>query len=74
MIMYYINPESVMNGWQMQRRETGLREALCPHDIWHPIPESVRHMDTYGPLGSCGSWGVHGCDGCCMEVATSPTD
>lgn len=61
----YIHPGSVMHGWSMRRRETGLLEAFCSHGIGHPIPESVRHMDARGPLGSCGAWGVHGCDGCC---------
>lgn len=67
----YNHPGSVMNGWPIARRtdtfSRGLIEAFCPHGVGHPIPESIDHLDKHGPPGAQGSWGVHGCDGCCYE-------
>ena len=67
----YNNPKSCMHGWPIKRREDsfsyGLIEAFCPHGVGHPIPESVAYLDMHGPQGAKGSWGVHGCDLCCLE-------
>jgi len=55
-----------MNGWPIIRRDDlfkcGLLEAVCPHGVGHPIPESVAILAKKGGLMP---WGVHGCDGCC---------
>lgn len=60
------NPsEHKMNGWPMVLRETGLIERPCPHAIGHPDPDSARWLDNLYGEGSAGTWGVHGCDGCC---------
>lgn len=64
----YHNPGHPMHGWPTLERETGLFEALCPHGIGHPIPESVSLMDTIGPIGARGYWSVHGCDGCEFKI------
>lgn len=54
-----------MAEWKTIRRETGLIEHVCEHGIGHPNVGSMARLDEiYGP-GSDGSWGVHGCDGCC---------
>lgn len=58
--------EHSMRDWPMLLRETGLVERICTHGVGHPDPDSaawaneVMHTDV---------WGVHGCDGCCREVA-----
>ena len=62
----YQHPGSPLHGGLLLRRETGLIEAVCRHSIGHPIPESVEHMDKVGPKSARGSWGAHGCDGCCL--------
>lgn len=54
-----------MHGWPLSRRASGLLEAVCSHGCGHPIPESVVWMDAHGPIGARGTWGVHGCCGCC---------
>ena len=64
----YDHPGSVMHGWPVHRRETYLIEAICPHGVGHPIPESIEHMDAYGHGGAVGTWGIHGCDGCCSRA------
>lgn len=61
----YDHPGSPMHGWPLARRETYLLEAFCPHGVGHPIPESVSHMDNSAQPRARGTWGVHGCDGCC---------
>lgn len=45
----------------------GLVEGICSHGVGHPTPASVKWMDENSPRGAQGSWGVHGCDGCCRE-------
>jgi hypothetical protein len=52
-------------GWTRTWRASGLIELACPHGVGHPDPNSITQMDQWGPPGSKGSWGVHGCDGCC---------
>jgi len=74
MVVIYQSPGNVMHGLPLSRRETGLLEAICPHGIGHPIPESTLHMDTHGPSGAKGTWGVHGCDGCCVELKNDEWD
>jgi hypothetical protein len=54
-----------MRDWPMHLRETGLVERICEHGVGHPDPDSRAYFDEYGPIGSRGAWGVHGCDGCC---------
>ena len=56
-----------MIAWPIVIRETLLVERQCPHGIGHPDPDSIAWMDREGPPGAKGSWGVHGCDGCCGE-------
>lgn len=63
----YNHPGHPLHGCPMIRRETSLLEVICAHGCGHPIPESVVWMDGVGPPGAKGSWGVHGCDGCCSE-------
>ena len=66
----YQHPGSPMHGWPVTRRMDAfafpLLEIECPHGVGHPMPESVQHLDDIGPKGARGSWGVHGCDGCCL--------
>lgn len=54
--------------WRSQTRGSGLVEAICPHGVGHPMVESVRLLDQNGPPGSRGTWGIHGCDGCCAAL------
>lgn len=64
----YDRPGSPMHGWPLTRRMDPwafpLLEAICPHGIGHPIPESVEMLEK---SGNRGHWGVHGCDGCCFK-------
>lgn len=64
--MTYNNPANPMHGWDLVTRETGLIEAMCPHGVGHPIPESSIHMDKKLKQAP-GTWSTHGCDGCCRE-------
>lgn len=52
--------------WPQLMRETFLIERMCPHGIGHPDPDSVDFFERTGRDG----WGVHGCDGCCMDFST----
>lgn len=62
------NPSNhVMRNWRMHLRETGLVERMCEHGIGHPDPDSAAYFDSHGPVGSRGTWTVHGCDGCCTD-------
>lgn len=58
-----------MVDWTMNVRldgfSYGLVERLCPHGIGHPDPDSVAWKEAHPRKGSAGTWGVHGCDGCC---------
>lgn len=55
-----------MKDWPMILRETGLIERRCTvHNVGHPDPDSIRWMDENSWEGSRGTWGVHGCCGCC---------
>ncbi len=49
----------------MQLRASGLIERRCRHGVGHPDPDSAAWLNRHGPPGARGSWGVHGCDGCC---------
>lgn len=60
----YHKPGSPMHGWRLQRRETGLLEAICEHGVGHPIPESAKFMATANKQDEW-VWTMHGCDGCC---------
>lgn len=56
-----------MSEWGRLRRETGLIEHICEHGVGHPNAGSMARLDDiYGP-GSAGTWGIHGCDGCCQN-------
>ena len=53
--------------WPRHLRETGLVERICKHGIGHPDPDSARWLNENDTvIGRRGSWGVHGCDGCCF--------
>lgn len=48
---------------QWWRGDRGIMERTCPHGVGHPDPDDYNvRMHAYE--------GVHGCDGCCMEVNT----
>lgn len=56
--------------WSLTRRETGLIEHGCEHGVGHPNVASTYRMDyldTILGFDSKGTWGVHGCDGCCSR-------
>lgn len=53
--------------WPRHLRETGLVERICEHGVGHPDPDSARWMNENAWEGSRGTWGMHGCDGCCLE-------
>jgi hypothetical protein len=53
--------------WPINIRETLLTERLCAHGVGHPDPDSIVWMDDHSYPGAKGSWGVHGCDGCCGD-------
>ena len=61
-----------LDGRPLLRRETYLLEVICEHGVGHPVPGSVSHMDRHGPPGARGTWGVHGCDGCCAGLKPEP--
>lgn len=62
-----------MRTWPITVRETGLVERMCPHGVGHPDPDSVVWMEENAGDGNKGTWGVHGCDGCCSKPASSTT-
>lgn len=43
----------------------GLCERLCEHGVGHPDPDSEAFLYEISPSGA---WGVHGCDGCCVDT------
>lgn len=45
---------------QRWRNDRALMERVCEHGIGHPDPDEIG-LDESGR-------GVHGCDGCCLEV------
>ncbi len=55
-----------MRAWPMHLRETGLIERVCSHGVGHPDPDSARYFNERGPVGSRGTWTIHGCCGCCQ--------
>ena len=55
-----------MVNWPRHLRETGLVERMCEHGVGHPDPDSAKWMNENAWEGSRGSWGMHGCDGCCL--------
>ena len=56
------------------RRETGLVEHVCKHGVGHPACGSVMWMEATLDERSKGTWGVHGCDGCCHATEWRLTD
>lgn len=56
-----------MSNWSTHRRETSLIEHICEHGVGHPNAGSMLRMDEIHGEGSKGTWGVHGCDGCCAR-------
>ena len=44
-------------------RETGLLEDVCEHGVGHP------NQDFLKKEGWPDVWSVHGCDGCCHQLA-----
>lgn len=54
-----------MTDWPLVLRETGLMERKCQHGVGHPDPDSVAWAESKSAPGNRGSWGIHGCDGCC---------
>jgi len=68
----YHNPSNHhMRDWRINQRLDSfswpLVERLCSHGRGHPDPDSVAFLEKTGPEGARGSWGVHGCDGCCAR-------
>ena len=56
---------------RMHLRESGLIERLCKHGVGHPDPDSASYMEEM--MGhEPGTWGVHGCDGCCRKLDEHP--
>jgi hypothetical protein len=59
----------VMRDWPMNLRTDSwaapLIERICKHGCGHPDPDSVTYLESISRKGSKGTWGVHGCDGCC---------
>lgn len=52
--------------FRYDRFSYGLVERLCPHGIGHPDPDSVGWLESLDvERQRQGTWGVHGCDGCC---------
>jgi hypothetical protein len=58
-----------MVSWPMSIRldsfSAGLVERHCPHGVGHPDPDSVAFLQD---MTEQKSWGVHGCDGCCIDT------
>lgn len=53
--------------WTKTIRASGLIEWVCEHGVGHPDYESAVYLNTHGHEGSRGTWGIHGCDGCCSR-------
>lgn len=52
-----------MRGFKQKwRADRALMERICEHGIGHPDPDEIG-LDESGR-------GVHGCDGCCLEVVS----
>ncbi len=48
------------------RGDRGFMERICAHDIGHPDPDSLAHLQrVLGDAYEGYAFGVHGCDGCC---------
>lgn len=60
------NPSSHhMRDWPtLYRADRHLTERICPHGVGHPDPDDLSWHASQGRDYQ----GVHGCDGCCMEV------
>jgi hypothetical protein len=58
--------EHRMVGWPMVVRASTLIERMCKHGTGHPDPDSVAYLNWADGYDS--GWGVHGCDGCCVET------
>lgn len=54
------------------RADRGLMERICPHGVGHPDPDDLAFKLRIDPNSSYE--GVHGCDGCCSEVARKERD
>lgn len=54
------------------RRETGLIEGICEHNIGHPLYASADWMARSDPEADLATerdaWLVHGCCGCCAAA------
>ncbi len=46
----------------------GMVERICVHGIGHPDVDSLAFIGKYIAAGPHPSLGIHGCDGCCLEV------
>lgn len=53
--------------WKKIKRGSDLVEYECEHGVGHPDGTSIYLMNERGPEGARGTWGVHGCDGCCRR-------
>lgn len=66
---YHGPSNHLMKNWpKTQRMDAfafGLVERLCPHGTGHPDPDSVEWLESLANTRNKGSWGIHGCDGCC---------
>jgi len=47
------------------RSDRGIMERICEHGVGHPDPDDTAFRRREG-LGDAD--GIHGCDGCCVEV------
>lgn len=66
-----------MRDWPMNLRTDSwafpLIERICPHGIGHPDPDSVAYLERNTKFGKIkGTWGIHGCDGCCGGMSRNP--
>lgn len=56
-----------MRWWRLHwRDDRGIFERICPHGVGHPDPDQRAFWKANGLEVN----GVHGCDGCCAEVAS----
>lgn len=54
---------------QHWRNDRNLMERLCPHGVGHPDPDDLDYKRRTRGDEFAGYEGIHGCDGCCAEVA-----
>lgn len=53
-----------MVNWPKVIRSSSLIERVCKHGVGHPDPDSAAFLNW---KTNQNTWGVHGCDGCCIE-------